>query len=292
MTKRDLPAAPAVPSVSFRTRTSAKAFELWNGALQFQEDDAKSDNVISVLDVIGRDFWTGEGVTAKRVSAALRRIGERDVVVNINSPGGDFFEGLAIYNILRQHKGAVTVNILGMAASAAATIAMAGDVVNIAKAGFMMVHNVQSIAVGEKTDMRNWADIMEQFDEAAVGVYADRTGISEGEMAALLDKETWMTGKKAVEDGFADNFLSADQVSAATQSAEDKLGWTMRRMENLLKQGGASRQEVKTVLTEFTQAMRDAGPGTQDAAPRTERLFGSLIESINQKTEGLNNHAI
>ncbi|MBN0106041.1 Clp protease ClpP, partial [Pseudomonas aeruginosa] len=90
---------------------------------------------------IGYDWWTGEGVTAKRIAGALRAIGgDVDVTVNINSPGGDVFEGLAIYNLLREHKGKVTVRVLGLAASAASFIAMAADEVKIARAGFLMIH--------------------------------------------------------------------------------------------------------------------------------------------------------
>lgn len=83
----------------------------------------------------------GEGVTAKRISAALRAIGEQDIVVNLNSPGGDMFEGLAIYNLLRAHSGKVTVNILGIAASAASIIAMAGDEIKMGRGAFLMIHN-------------------------------------------------------------------------------------------------------------------------------------------------------
>ncbi|TKA83994.1 Clp protease ClpP, partial [Sulfitobacter sp. 15WGC] len=77
----------------------------------------------------GGDY--GDGVTSKRIAGALRSIGERDVRVDINSPGGDFFEGVAIYNMLREHKAKVTVNVLGLAASAASVIAMAGDEIKV-----------------------------------------------------------------------------------------------------------------------------------------------------------------
>ncbi len=86
---------------------------------------ATDDNSISVFDVIGQDYW-GEGVTAKRIAGALRAMNGADVTVNINSPGGDMFEGLAIYNLLREYEGRVTVKVLGIAASAASVIAMAG----------------------------------------------------------------------------------------------------------------------------------------------------------------------
>jgi ATP-dependent Clp protease protease subunit len=84
-----------------------------------------------MYDVIGEDFWSGGGVTVNRVDAALRQIGNQDVEVHINSPGGDMFEGIAIYNRLLEHPGKVTVKVLGLAASAASIIAMAGEEVLI-----------------------------------------------------------------------------------------------------------------------------------------------------------------
>lgn len=100
----------------------------------------------------------GRGVTAKRISAALRAIGNNDVVVNINSPGGDMFEGLAIYNLLRSHSGKVTVNILGIAASAASIIAMAGDEVQMGRGAFLMIHNCWAVGVGNRHDFAKLAN--------------------------------------------------------------------------------------------------------------------------------------
>ena len=87
--------------------------------------EADEGATISIYDVIGEDWWTGEGVTAKRIAAALRAIGKEPVTVAINSPGGDMFEGLAIYNLLREHEGEVNVKVLGLAASAGSVIASA-----------------------------------------------------------------------------------------------------------------------------------------------------------------------
>src|SRR5690606_4398240 len=102
---------------------------------------ADGDTTISIFDVIGEDFWTGSGVTANRISAALRSIGNKDITVRINSPGGDMFEGIAIYNLLRAHPAKVTVEVLGWAASAASVIAMAGDDIRMGLGSLMMVHN-------------------------------------------------------------------------------------------------------------------------------------------------------
>ena len=136
------------------------ALDRWQPGVQAAAD---TDNSISSYDVIGEDFWTGEGVTVKRIDAALRKIGNRDVVVNINSPGGDVFEGIAIYNRLREHPAQVHVRVLGLAASAASIIAMAGDKIEVGEAAFIMIHNAWVMAVGNRHDMAEVAAFLEPF---------------------------------------------------------------------------------------------------------------------------------
>src|SRR5262245_53778386 len=116
--------------------------------------DSTDANTITIYDVIGEDLWTGGGFTAKRMSAALRSIGKNDVTVKINSPGGDMFEGIAIYNLLREHPAKVTVDVMGWAASAASIIAMAGDEIRMGLGTFMMVHNAWGMVIGNRHDMR------------------------------------------------------------------------------------------------------------------------------------------
>ena len=112
MTIKKLPGAPeARAHAGVTSQISPRALDRWNPGIcasAAEDDDARS---ISVYDVIGYDYWTGDGVTAKRIAAALRNMGAGPVTVNINSPGGDMFEGLAIYNLLREHKGEVTVKV-------------------------------------------------------------------------------------------------------------------------------------------------------------------------------------
>ena len=144
-----------------------KAFEKWQPELRARAEAVGDDSgpfAIDVMDVIG-DTWDGYGVTGRKVGALLRAAGEREVVVNINSPGGDVFEGLAIYNMLRGHKADVTVRIVGLAASAASVIAMAGDRVEIARAGFLMIHNTWVYAIGDRHDLATVAGQLGAFDE-------------------------------------------------------------------------------------------------------------------------------
>ncbi|HYI43671.1 MAG TPA: head maturation protease, ClpP-related, partial [Sphingomicrobium sp.] len=119
---------------------------------------AVGDNVITMFGEIGEDFWSDNPITAKKVAAQLRAIGDRPVEVQINSPGGDMFEGIAIYNVLREHPQEITVKVMGMAASAASIIAMAGDRIEIGAASFLMIHNCWVMAIGNRHDMRETAD--------------------------------------------------------------------------------------------------------------------------------------
>src|SRR3546814_11274221 len=92
---------------------------------------AMGDNVITMFDSIGEDYWTGGGVTSKTLQSQLRAIGERDIEVHINSYGGDMFEGIACYNVLREHPQTVTVKVMVLVESAASTLAMTDPKINM-----------------------------------------------------------------------------------------------------------------------------------------------------------------
>jgi len=254
-----------------------RAMERWNNRLI----SAKSEsNTITILDEIGENYWTGGGVTAKRIEAALRSIGNKDITVDINSPGGDFFEGIAIYNLLRAHASKVTVRVLGLAASAASIIAMAGDEVLIGKAAFLMVHNAWAVTVGNRHDMTQAAAMMEPFDTAMAGLYADRTGVDQEEAVAWMDAETWFNGTQAVDKGLADDFLPAD-ILAQDNGKDAKALNALRRMDTALAKAGMPRSERRNLLSEF----RD---GTQDAtiSPNTQNAVGSdMSDSVDIATE-------
>ena len=210
----------------------------------------KDDTSISIYDVIGEDFWTGEGVTSKRISAALRKIGERDVTVNVNSPGGDFFEGIAIYSLLREHPAKVTVKVMGLAASAASVIAMAGDEVLISSVGFIMVHDAWAVAIGNRHDMREAADTLEPFDDAMAGLYAARAGVEKAEAAEWMDRETWFNGQKAIDAGLADGLLSSAEVTEEDAKGAKAIA-AARRVEAALARQGTSRDERRSLIGEL-----------------------------------------
>lgn len=230
---------------------------------------AGDDSTITMFEVIGEDWWTGGGVTAKRVSAALRAIGDKDVTVKINSPGGDMFEGIAIYNLLRGHPAKVTVEVLGWAASAASIIAMAGDEIRMGLGTFMMVHNAWGVVVGNRHDMRAAAELFDGFDGAIADIYEARTGLKRVELVKLMDAETFMGPSEAVKNGFADAI--DDQIAGQQSEAKnmDRGLMARRQTEAALARAGFTRDKRSELLTEMgvSAAPRDASrpPAPRDA---------------------------
>ncbi|MFZ9372242.1 MAG: head maturation protease, ClpP-related [Limnohabitans sp.] len=165
---------------------------------------------ISIYDEIG--FF---GVTAKDFITDLKQVSATSLTVFINSPGGSVFDGLAIYNALRQHPANVTVKVMGVAASAASFIAMAGDKIVMPENSFLMVHNPMGGVFGNAQEMRDWADTLDKIAASLIGIYVARTGKSEDEIKALLDAETWLTASEAVEMGFADEMEAEMRIAAS-----------------------------------------------------------------------------
>jgi ATP-dependent Clp protease protease subunit len=246
---------------------------------------SEDPSTITIFDVIGEDFWTGGGFTAKRMSAALRSIGPNPVKVQLNSPGGDMFEGIAIYNLLRQHKAEVTVEVLGWAASAASIIAMAGDEIRMGLGTFMMVHNAWGVVIGNRHDMAEASTLFEGFDAAIVDIYEARTGQKRAAIEKLMDAETFMGPSEAVANGFADSVDEAlgEGSQAAAATTMDRGLMARRQTEAALAKAGFSRSVRAEMLSEITStpATRDAGrtSATRDAGvdPAAVR---QLIETL------------
>lgn len=174
------------------------------------------------------------------------------------------FEGFAIYNLLREHKGKVTVKVLGLAASAAADIIMAGDEIQIARAAFIMIHNGWIVAIGDKNDLRQAADWLEAFDQMGVDICAARTGISSGKIAQMMDDETWIGGEDAVKQGFADTLLDSDQVQHVAFHLQDQSA--ARKIEAHMIRAGVPRSERRKLIQENKSSKQDAaGTGTPSA---------------------------
>ncbi len=146
---------------------------------------------ISIYDEIG--MW---GVTAKDFISDLKKVEAKELTLFINSPGGSVFDGLAIYNSLRQHPANVTVKVMGVAASAASFIAMAGDRIVMPENAFLMVHNPMGAVFGNADEMRDWADTLDKIAASLVGIYVARTGKDEKEIKELQELVNYIKGER------------------------------------------------------------------------------------------------
>lgn len=162
---------------------------------------------------ISSETWYGDEVTPKLFDSDLAAIGDVDeIVVRINSGGGDVFAANAIYTRLKDHKAHITVKIDGWAASAATIIAMAGDTIKIPANGVFMIHNPQMGVHGyyEAEDFVKLSEELAVIKQSMINGYCLKTGKDEAEISALMDKETWLDGKQAVDSGFCDEIMFAD----------------------------------------------------------------------------------
>lgn len=252
------------------------ALDRWNpGVKAASEGDAS----ISIYEVIGEDPWTGGGVTVKRIDAALRSIGSKDVTVNINSPGGDVFEGIAIYNRLREHQGKVNVKVLGLAASAASIIAMAGDNIQVGASSFIMIHNAWVLAIGNRHDMREVADFLEPFDRALADVYVARTGQELAAVQAAMDAETWMNGSQAVELGYADAVLAADAMTTDEEVSDEEDGVKALRRAEMALCHDMPRSAARDLLNKI-KGKPDAAPEPAKPDAGDPELTASLVDLL------------
>tara|TARA_R110002072_G_scaffold100778_3_gene222014 strand:- start:4366 stop:5202 length:837 start_codon:yes stop_codon:yes gene_type:complete len=226
--------------------------------------DSSDAKTLSIFEQIGEDPWDGSGMTAKRVSGFLRSIGQSDVTVSINSPGGDFFEGLAIYNLLREHPAKVTVRVMGYAASAASVIAMAGDEIEMGMGSFFMIHNAWGVAIGNQHDLRATAEVLAPFDQAMAEIYAARTGQKSADVTAMMDAETWITASDAVSKGFADTVTDKKAPEAEASTPSDVMA--KRKLDSILAGQGMPRTERRKLMREISSGKQNAAaPVTQDA---------------------------
>lgn len=177
---------------------------------------AKADKTAEILiyEQIGEDFF-GDGVSAKGFATELKALGDLDeITVRINSPGGDVFDGNAIFNILRAHKAKIIVAIDGIAASIASVIAMAGDKIIMPENAMMMIHDPSGFAMGTADEMRKMSDALDKIKTSLVAAYSGKANIDDAQIIDMMTDETWLTAAEAVEMGFADEVAEPVRLAA------------------------------------------------------------------------------
>ncbi len=165
------------------------------------------------------NFW-GDSITPQDFRDELEAE-DGDVTVWINSPGGNCFAAAEIYTMLKEYAGKVTVRIASIAASAASVIAMAGDRVEMSPTALLMIHDPSTIAMGNTKDMERAIETLNEVKESIINAYAAKTGLRRNKIAELMENETWMNAKKALEYGFCDEILYENKQEEPEQETED-----------------------------------------------------------------------
>ena len=181
--------------------------------------------ILTIDGVIAEESWFENDVTPKLFREQLNA-GTGDIVIFINSPGGDCVAASQIYTMLIEYKGNVTVKIDGIAASAASVIAMAGTEVLMAPTSLLMLHNPLTVAIGDSEEMQKAIAMLDEVKESIINAYALKTGLSRLKISNFMDAETWLNAQKAIELGFADSMLTRD---AAVTNAIPITGYQFSR---------------------------------------------------------------
>ena len=225
-------------------------------------NSVSSNNQELILDgPIASDTWWGDEVTPDLFREELKQHAG-DLTVVINSPGGDVFAGLAIYNALVNHNGNVTVRVDGLAASIASVIAMAGDKIIMSPGSMIMIHRPSVYAAGTVDDMEKAKDVLLKIEEGITPIYARRTGLSDEKITELLEAETWMLADKAVELGFADEVSDAPEKQKQDEGVQNAFGMNFAFSMSAVKQADAKPMQS---LVEQIKAKAEA-----EAAKATE----------------------
>lgn len=196
-------------------------------------------------------WWSDETNSAVSLKDKLLELGDiNEINLHINSLGGDVFEGLAMFNLLKQHKANVKVYIDGIAASIASVIAMAGDTIYMPKNSMMMIHNCWSYACGNSKEFRKLADDLDKIMEASIESYMSKINITKEELKELLDNETWLTAQECFDMGFADEILPiSDDIE---QSASKSIMDLVKENQNLkMQMQERTQREVQDIAKEF-----------------------------------------
>lgn len=183
-----------------------KSKTIWN----LVKNDDKSAELMLYGD-IAESFW-GDTISAKEVTEYLADLDVENIDVYINSNGGVVDTAIAINNALRRHKAKVTVNIDGIAASAATLITCAGDTVRMPKNALFMIHNPSTIAMGDSEEMRKQADVLEKYKNSITETYLQKVNIDKEKLSELMDSESWLSAEEALKYGFIDEIIENTDI--------------------------------------------------------------------------------
>ncbi|MGI2111722.1 ClpP-like prohead protease/major capsid protein fusion protein [Shewanella frigidimarina] len=265
------------PQASLTLTPTNKPDKSWY-SLKAQNGNAE----LMIYDEIG-----GWGISARQFASDLQALGKiGTLTARIHSPGGDVFEGMAIYNMIKGHPAHKVCHIDGLAASMASVIAMAFDEVIMPENAMMMVHKPWGGTLGDADAMRKYAELLDKVEGNLVGAYQQKTGLPEDELHTLLAAETWLTGREAVEKGFANTLTEPLQMAASLNSKRLKDFTNMpEALKNLFApQGnvpGATNTPAPAVNTPAASVPAPAAPSQADIQAAAKAMNKARIDGIN-----------
>ena len=210
----------------------------------------EDERILRIDGVIAEESWLDDEITPKQFKSELIS-GSGDITLWINSPGGDVFAASQIYNMLMDYKENVTVKIDGLAASAASVIAMSGTKVLMSPVSQIMIHNPMTVAIGNADEMSKAIDMLSEIKESIINAYELKTNLPRDEISKMMDSETWMNARKAVELGFADEIMytEKDQNSEKISNSYifSRMAVTNKLIDKLKSKNQAKNQNEITV---------------------------------------------
>ena len=225
--------------------------KFWNWKNTSSEDPLEPRE-LEIGGVIGDDTWYEDDVSPKIFKDELMK-GTGPVTVWINSPGGDCIAASVIYTALSEYPGEITVKVSGLAASAASVVAMAGDRVEMAATAMMMIHNPATTVYGDHNEMKTAIKVLEEVKESIINAYERKTNLPRDDISKLMENETWMNAKKAVELGFADSIIG-DEEASENEEFDDAFSFSARVGEReLMGRIAAKVKETTDVSDEGTR---------------------------------------
>ena len=243
-----------------------------NSFYSFEKNTETSADLYIYGDITSYE-WDESDISAFSFKQDLDKLGDvSEINVHINSLGGSTFQGLAIYNLLKQHKANINTYIDGIAASSASIIAMAGNKVYIPKTSLIMIHNCWTYAIGNAKELRKTAEDMDKIATAYKEAYLSKIKISEEELNKLLDEETYLTADECIEMGFADEIIELKEYTGINQFAN----MSILKLVNKLKE--KPKQENKI---EFSEESIDK---------LAEKISSKIIKSRNNEEDNSQNN--
>lgn len=244
---------------------------------------------ILLFDEIG-----GWGTTPDMIARELDFANGEDIEIRINSGGGDVFDGIAIFNFLKNYKGSVSVVVDGIAASIASIIALAGDSLTMNEGAFFMIHNPWSGMMGESEDFRKQADLLDGIRDQLLGIYERATGLERDKIQAMMDEETWLNADQAIEMGFATGKQESIKVAAnldKTKYIFNNIPMELKKMnkkEDVIHNEVAEQVESgeieleETPLDEVKAAMEEP---TAEDEPQEEEIVAEVEDAEEELEE-------